>query len=214
VPEQQTIRVLIVDDHPMVREGLRTILQVFQDLELVGETSSGAEAIRLCAEKHPDIVLMDLSMPGMDGIRATRTIRESYPDIQVIVLTSFNQDVMIKEAIQAGAISYLLKTVSASELVSAMRNAKAGNPSFSAEVTRTLLYSAAQPPPPGHDLTTREREVLTLLVRGLSNIEIGQQLVVSPATVKGHLNNIFSKLHVHNRTEAATLALQHQLINR
>jgi NarL family two-component system response regulator LiaR len=210
MPER--IRILIVDDHGVVREGLATFIETFPDLELAGEASSGGEAVRLCGQLHPDIVLMDLVMPEMDGPTATRLIRQSYPDIQVIALTSFGQEELVKAALQAGAISYLLKNISASDLAQAIRAAYAGKSTLAPEAARALINAATQPVPVGHDLTTREREVLALIVKGYSNIEIGEQLGVSPATVKNHLNNIFSKLHVTNRTEAATLALQHHIV--
>lgn len=213
MPQSESVRLIIADDHPLVRDGLRVVVELFDDLELVGVAATGAEAIRLCDEQHPDVVLMDVSMPDMDGIAATQAIHQRHPDMRVIMLTSFRQEDTIKRAIQAGAIGYLLKTATEVELVAAVRAAKAGKPSFSAEVAHTLASAAVQPPPPGADLTAREREVLTLLVKGYSNHEIAHALKISPGTVKGHLNNIFSKLGVTNRTEAATLALRHQIVS-
>jgi len=212
MPDQKRIRVLVVDDHAVVREGITTFLKVHRDLEMVGEASSGQEAIRLCGQTHPDVVLMDLIMPEMDGPTTIRLINQSFPLIQVIALTSFGQEDLVRSALQAGAVSYLLKTISASELAEAIRAAFAGNPTLAPEAARALIHAAMQPPPPGNDLTGREREVLGLIVKGYGNIEIGERLGVSPATIKTHLNNIFSKLHVTNRTEAATLAIQHHII--
>ena len=214
MPDQRHIRVLIVDDHNVVREGLATFIEIFEDLELAGEAADGREALRLCQELQPDIVLMDLVMPEMDGPTATRLIRQAHPDIQIIALTSFGQEEMVKAALQAGAISYLLKNITAEALAEAIRAAYDGKPTLAPEAARALISAATQPPPIGHDLTARERDVLALIVKGHSNIEIGDRLGVSPATVKNHLNSIFSKLHVTNRTEAATLALQHNIVTR
>lgn len=211
--DTRRIRILIVDDHSVVREGLTTFLKVFRDLELVGEASSGAEALRMVGAVEPDVVLMDLMMPEMDGPTATGLIRAQYPQVQVIALTSFGQEDLIRAALQAGAVSYLLKTISATELADAIRAANAGKSTLAPEAARALISAATQPPPPGNDLTDREREVLALIVHGYSNVEVGERLGVSPATVKNHLNNIFSKLHVSNRTEAATLALQRHIVN-
>ena len=211
--EQKRIRVMIVDDHSVVREGLMTFLKVFRDLELVGEAPGGAEAVRLSAEILPDVILMDLMMPGVDGPMAITQIHDTLPQIQIIALTSFGQEDLVKSALRAGAVSYLLKTISATELADAIRAANAGRSTLAPEAARALIYAATQPPPPGHDLTAREREVLALIVKGYGNIEIGDRLGVSPATIKNHLNNIFSKLHVTNRTEAATLALQHHIVD-
>jgi NarL family two-component system response regulator LiaR len=207
------IRILIADDHGIVREGLSTFIETFPDLSLVGEAENGAEAVRLCGQLHPDVILMDLVMPEMDGPTAIRLIRQSHPDIAIIALTSFGQEDLIKAALQAGAISYLLKNIAARDLAGAIRAAFVGKPTLAPEAARVLINATTQPLPIGHDLTAREREVLALIAKGHSNIEIGEQLGVSPATVKNHLNNIFSKLHVTNRTEAATLALQHNLVN-
>lgn len=207
------IRVIIVDDHDMVRSGLEVFLETCDDLELVGTASSGDEAIYLCGERQPDVVLMDLVMPGeIDGIAATRTIRKSYPDMQVIVLTSFKDKELIHEALQAGAISYLLKNVSIDELADAVRAAYAGRSTLAPEATRVLIEAATRPPAPGYDLTDREREVLALIVEGLNNREIAERLTISRSTVKNHVSNIFSKLDITSRTEAVALAIQHNLV--
>lgn len=206
------IRVLIVDDHAMVRKGLGAFLRVAPDLELVGEAGSGAEALRACADYRPDVVLMDLVMPEMDGATATRHIREEHPDIQVIALTSFQEKELVQNAVQAGAISYLLKHVSAEELTEAIRAAHAGRATLAQEALQALTQAATSAPPIGHDLTDREREVLELLVEGLNNPEIAERLTVTRSTVKSHVSNILSKLGVSNRTEAVTVALQHDLV--
>ena len=206
------IRVLLVDDHTMVRRGLATFLAAFDDLALAGEVSGGAEAIRACAAAPPDVVLMDLMLPDMDGAAATREIRARSPHVQVLALTSLAEPRLMQRALQAGAIGYLLKDVSAEELHAAIRAAHAGRPTLAPEATQALIQVAAGPPPPGHDLTVREREVLALLVGGLSNAEIAARLSVSPSTIKAHVSNLLAKLGVTSRTEAVALALRHNLV--
>jgi NarL family two-component system response regulator LiaR len=206
------IRVLIVDDHAMVRRGLAAFLRVYEDLVLVGEAASGEEAIRLCAELRPDVVLMDLKMGEMDGAAATRAIRQDFPAVQVIALTSFQEEGLVHQALQAGAISYLLKNVSAEELAAAIRSAHAGRSTLAPEAMEALIHPSAQPDVPDYDLTPRERDVLGLMIKGLSNTEIAEQLVISPSTVKTHVSNILSKLGATSRTEAVALAVQHRLV--
>ncbi|HET7090278.1 MAG TPA: response regulator transcription factor [Anaerolineae bacterium] len=208
----QPIRVMLVDDHTMVRRGLATFLKVFDDLELASEAASGEAAIQLCAQVLPDVVLMDMVMPDMDGATATRAIRGQFPMVQVIALTSFKEEGLIQSALQAGAIGYLLKDVSADELARAIRAAHAGRATLSPEAAQALVHAATQPPAPGHDLTERERAVLALMVEGLNNTEIAERLVVSPSTIKSHVSNILSKLGVTSRTEAVALAVRHRLI--
>jgi NarL family two-component system response regulator LiaR len=208
------IRVMLVDDHMMVRRGLATFLKVFGDLELAGEAATGEEAIQRCAEMTPvpDIVLMDMVMPGMDGAATTRAIRQRFPSVQVIALTSFKEEELVQNALQAGAIGYLLKDVSAEELAQAIRAAHAGRATLSPEATQALVRAIAQPPAPGHDLTAREREVLALMIEGLNNTEIARRLFVSSSTIKSHVSNILSKLGVTSRTEAVALAVRHRLV--
>jgi len=205
------IRVMIVDDHAVVRTGLGTFLRAFGDLEMVGEAPNGEQAVRVCQQAHPDIVLMDLMMPGMNGVEATRAIRQRCPDVRVIALTSFAEDQLVQQALKAGAIGYLLKNVSHDELAQAIRAAYAGRPALAPEATQALIHAATQPRPPGYDLTPREREVLALLVEGLNNPEIAQRLIVSESTIKTHVSNIISKLGVTSRTEAVALAIRHRL---
>lgn len=206
------IKVLIADDHSVVRSGLGAFLQVFDDFKLVGEAANGKEAIAACAARQPDVVLMDLVMPEMDGARATKEIREKYPNIQVIVLTSFKEENLIEDALQAGAIGYLLKNVSADELATAIRSAHIGRPTLAPEATQVLIKSTGRRKEPGAELTAREKEVLALMVEGLSNPEIAQKLVVSRSTVKFHVSSILSKLSVSGRTEAVAMAIQQKLI--
>ncbi len=206
------IRVMVVDDHAVVRSGLSAFLMAFDDLELVGEAENGLQAVQRAAALHPDVILMDLVMPEMDGAAATRLIREAHPCIQVIALTSFHEDALVQAALQAGAIGYLLKNVSAEDLAHAIRSAYAGRSSLAPEAAQVLIHAATRPTAPAFELTERERDVLRWMVRGLSNNEIAAKLVVSPSTVKFHVSNILSKLGVSSRTEAVAVALQQRLV--
>ena len=212
VPPCSLIRVMLVDDHTMVRRGLATFLKVYDDLELVGEAANGEAAVQLCAQVLPDVVLMDMVMPDADGVTATHAIRQQYPEVQVIALTSFKDKDLVQNALQAGAIGYLLKDVSADDLAQAIRAAHAGRATLSPEAAQALVQAAAQPPTPGRDLTERERDVLILMVEGLNNTQIADRLVVSPSTIKSHVSHILAKLGVASRTEAAALAVRHGLV--
>lgn len=213
--QPSTIRVILVDDHAVVRSGLAAFLLAFDEFELVGEAADGAEALALCERVHPDVVLMDLVMPRMDGATATRAIRERFPDIHVLALTSFKEDNLVQDALKAGAIGYLLKNISADELANAIRAAHAGRPTLAPEAAEALIHTARNSDTrlPGYDLTEREREVLALMVEGLNNTEISDRLIVSRSTVKFHVSNILSKLQVSSRTEAVAFALQTNLVN-
>lgn len=210
--ESKPIQVLLVDDHAMVRSGLSAFLLAFDDLELIGEASSGEEACDMCRTCHPNVILMDLVMPGMGGIAATADIRECYPEVQVIALTSFAEQEQVQAALRAGAVSYLMKNVTAEELAKAIRDAAIGKSNLSPEAARALIQTTKETPPQEYDLTKTENSVLKLMIDGLSNPEIAEQMVVSPSTVKFHVSNILSKLGVASRTEAVALAVRYNLV--
>jgi NarL family two-component system response regulator LiaR len=211
--ETEPIRVLLVDDHAVVRSGLAAFLLAYDDLDLLGEAGNGAEAVRFCEQQQPDVVLMDLVMPEMSGVDATRAIRERWPHIQVVALTSFPEEDMVQGALRAGAISYLLKNVAADELAQAIRAARAGRRVLAPEATQSLIEASQRPPSPGDSLTAREREVLALMVEGLHNQDIAERLIVSRSTVKSHVSNILAKLEVGSRTAAISLALRQKLLD-
>jgi len=209
--EQKKIRVMIVDDHAVVRSGLGAFLAVVPDLDLVGEAENGEQAVVRAKALHPDVILMDLMMPGMDGVSATRSIKEHNPSIQIIALTSFQEDELVQNAMKAGAIGYLMKNVSVRELESAIRAAKEGKMILSPEAAQSLVR-ATQQAAETETLTVREQEILKLMVDGLNNAEIAERIVVSLSTVKYHISNILMKLGVENRVAAVTMAIQRKLI--
>ncbi len=203
------IRVLIVDDHAVVRSGLAAFLGVMPDFELVGEAGDGAEAVQRCKTLRPDVVLMDLMMPVLDGVAATQQIRALSPAPQVIALTSFPENGLVQNALRAGAVGYLMKNVSAVELAAAIRAAHVGRLTLSPEAAQALAQASLAP---ADNLTDRERDVLALMVEGLPNQEIAERLVVSVSTVKFHISNILAKLGVENRVAAVSLAMQRKLV--
>ena len=210
------IRVLIVDDHPLVRQGISAFLEALPDVEIVAEAGSGQEAITLAEEHIPDVVLMDLIMPEMDGVEATRQVRTVSPRSQVVVLTSYHEDEHVFPALQAGALSYMLKDVSLEQLAEAIRNAAKGEAVLHPKIALRVIQELHGPklkPNPFTDLTKREVDVLRCIAEGLSNAEIASQLTISEYTVKGHVSNILSKLHLSDRTQAAVLAWRQGLIN-
>ena len=206
-----TIRLIIVDDHAVVRSGLSRFLKVNKDFQLVAEAADGKEAVQMVSIHKPDVVLMDLMMPEMVGVEATREIHQKHPKVKVIALTSFSEQNMVQGALQAGAIGYLQKNVTAQELANAIRSACAGRMTLSPEAAQALAQSVAQPQIPGNQLTDRERDVLKCMVDGLNNQEIADQLVISLGTVKFHISNIFQKLGVDSRVEAVKAALEQKL---
>ncbi len=206
------IRVLIVDDHAIVRSGLMLFIQTCTDFELIGEAANGQEAIQVCQETNPDVVLMDIMMPVMNGIESTRVIRQNHPDTQVVALTSFENESSVPEMLRAGAISYVLKNISVDDLAEAIRSAHAGKSTLSDEVLESLISTIRQPEAPQYNLTKREREVLAWMTQGLNNREIAEKLFISTSTVKNHVSSIFSKLDVTSRSEAVALTIRHHLI--
>jgi NarL family two-component system response regulator LiaR len=208
---EQKIRIMLVDDHSVVRSGLGAFLSVNPDLELVGEAENGEQAVVRAGILKPDVILMDLMMPVMDGVAATLAIKKQNPAIQIIALTSFQEDELVQNALKAGAVGYLMKNVTARELAAAIKAAKDGKMILSPEAAQALVRASQQ----AHEtemLTEREREVLKLMVDGLNNAEIAERLVVSLSTVKYHISNILMKLGVDNRVAAVTTAIQKRLV--
>jgi NarL family two-component system response regulator LiaR len=210
--DSHRIKVMIVDDHPIVRDGLKNMLLVFDDLELSGEAGNGSEALACCQQNPPDVILMDVLMPGMDGIAATRAILEHCPQVKIIMLTSYVEDSTLQSSLAAGAVGFLLKNAQINTLADAIRSAYAGQPALSPEATTALIHAKTGSLKPGSDLSEREREVLALIVEGLSNEEIAERLMISPATARHHVSACLQKLGVANRAQAAVLATKFQLV--
>ena len=210
--QQKPIQVMIVDDHPMVRDGLKVFLSVSPGMECSGEASSGEEALDLCGAVKPDVVLMDLLMPGMGGVAAIQAIRQRLPQVRIIALTSFAEPDLVQQAIRAGAVGYLLKNMTMGDLAEAIRAAYAGRSVMAPEATAAMMQALSQPAGESIDLTERERQILSLMVDGLSNQEIAYRLVISESTARFHVSNILAKLGVNNRTMAVRTAIQLKLV--
>jgi len=211
--EGSPIRVFIVDDQPVVRQGLSAFLMAMEDMEICGQASNGRDLLQALETARADIILMDLKMPEMDGLAATKVVLENNPKARIIVLTSYHSDEMVKEALQAGAMGYVLKNATAEEIATAIRNAMVDRRTLAPEAADALIRMSKAPASPGHDLTDRERDVLALMVEGLNNGQIADRLVISTATVKFHVGNILSKLHAANRVEAVSLALKEGMLD-
>jgi NarL family two-component system response regulator LiaR len=214
MPRADKIRLLIVDDHKVVRNGLQVFISLYDDIEVVGEARNGQQAVEQCATHQPDVVLMDMVMPVMDGPTATRLIREQFPQVQVVALTSFDEEEIVQRAIEAGAVGYLYKDVEEDELIDAIRSAREGRPVLAPEAMKALMDRTVAPVelPAVEPLTKREREVLSLVAQGMTNPQIAEQLVISTSTVQFHVHNILGKLGVGTRTEAVAMAIQSKLI--
>ncbi len=210
---EERIKVLIVDDHNMVRRGLAVLLEDYDDLAVIGEANDGEMAMTFCQQNKPDVVLMDMIMPRMDGITATRHIRTAHPSTQIIALTSFNDEDSVQNALKAGVVGYLMKNVSGDELAEAIRRAHVGQSTLAPEAAQVLIHATTRPPTIGHDLTERERDVLLLMIEGLNNREIGEKLVISSSTVKNHVSNILGKMGTTSRTQAVALAVEYKIVH-
>ena len=206
------IKVLIVDDHPLVRQGIKTLLDVYDDIEVIGEAENGQEALEMCKKKKPDIVLMDLIMPGVNGIEATKEILKNWPYIKVVTLTSFVDKKLIEDSLKAGAIGYVLKNISGDKLVATIRDADKGKSTLSSEASDFLISNIKKPQVTDYQLTSQEKNILACLVEGLPNKKITQKLVLSLSTVKFHVSNILNKLGASSRTEAVSLAIKNKLV--
>ncbi len=211
--DRKTIQVMIVDDHPIVRDGMKNMLLVFDDLEYAGEAENGRAALACLRQHVPDVILMDIAMPEMGGIDATRAILGQYPQVKIIMLTSYPEDDLIQESLQAGALGFLLKNSSIDTLANAIRTVYAGQPVLAPEVTKALIRIKTGPVKPGADLSQREQEVLALMVEGLSNEEIAERLVISPATARHHVSACIQKLGASNRAQASAMAVKLGLVS-
>ncbi|MCL5071316.1 MAG: response regulator transcription factor [Actinobacteria bacterium] len=207
------IKVLIVDDHPLVRHGINTLLGVYDDIEVTGEAENGRVALEMCEKCKPDIVLMDLIMPEVNGIEATKKILKSWPSIKVVTLTSFIDKKLIEDSLKAGAIGYVLKNISGDSLVATIRDADKGKSTLSSEASDFLISNLKNPTVIDYQLTSQEKNIMACLVEGLSNKRITQKLVLSLSTVKFHVSNILNKLGASNRAEAVSIAIKNKLVD-
>lgn len=207
------IRVVIADDHEIVRRGVRLTIQGEADMQLLGEASTGREAVALVAASRPDVVLLDIKMPDLDGVAAAAAIHTAHPEVAILMLTSFSTDGQLYAALQAGASGYLLKDTSGDGLVQAIRRAVHGEPQLHPAIARRLMQRLPAPVDPLGELTPREREVLCLIAQGLSNKEIGAALTLTEVTIKGYVSSMLGKLHVADRTQAALLAVRYGLVS-
>ena len=216
--KNERITVMLVDDHAIVRSGIRAYLEVLSDIQIIGEAESGTQAVKLAEELAPDVVLMDLKMPEMDGVEATWRVRQVSPRSQIIILTSYHEDSNIFPAIKAGALSYILKNIDPEELASAIRSAAKGEATLSPKVASRLIGEWRDDRSNGMQdymqLTDREQEVLATIAEGLSNADIAERLVISEKTVKSHVSNILSKLHLADRTQVAVFAWREGIIKK
>lgn len=208
-PDSNVIRVASVDDHDIMRGGIRFVLIAFDDLEMVGDARRGEDAVKLCQEVWPDVVLLDLMMQGIGGVETTMAIKEACPEVQVLILTSFHDADLVRRAIKADAVGYVLKDADKEELANAIRAAKAGQTTISSQAAKALIDEASEPV---IELTERERDVLVLLVKGMSNKQIAEQLNRSPFTIRHHVSQLIKRLEASNRAEVAAIAVQRGLI--
>jgi len=211
--EAKKVRILVADDHAITRDGLKTLIGLYDDFELIDEAKNGKEAVDLCLELCPDVVLMDLEMPVMGGIEAIGEIKKHNPDTKVIALSSFADNKMVKDAIKAGAISYIIKNISPHELAGCIRDAHSGKSCFSPEATEVMVSEIRYPSGGISALTDKEKEILIMITRGYSNKIIAKELYVSENTIKFHISNILSKLGVSNRAQAAAMAVKENLLD-
>ena len=210
--EKIKIKVMVVDDHPLVRHGMKTVFEAYDDIDLVAEAENGKEALEKCEKYKPDIVIMDMVMPILDGAEATSLLVKRFPDIKVIALTSFNDKDLIKKSLKAGAVNFLLKNISGAKLVKTIKDVYIGKFVLSPHATKILLTELREKADENIKLTKREKEILALIVEGLSNKEIAKRLFLSNSTIQFHVSNVLSKLGVSKRTEAAYLALKQKLV--
>jgi len=211
---QDRIRILIIDDHDMVRKALTILLESFDDMEVVADTDSGQMGVTLCRNYQPDVVLMDIMMPGLDGIATTRLIHSNWPNIQIVALTSTAEEATVHDILEAGAMSYILKNGSIEEVAEAVRSAYRHQPTLAAQAVQTLISATRHSYNSGEVLTRRQQDVLALMIDGLNNRQIAHSLFISTSTVKNHICSIYAKLNTTNRTQTVALAVKNQILNR